>query len=146
MKKHLLWIPVLLIAAAGAMHTQVSAVITPAKPVDKNISFAVYKGVNYSSEVYNNTSAQVHITVEKVSGDKRTIVWEQTLDAKQLNQYPTLEQAMKQTVTIPNVLDSKERIEVSYTLTYDSQGSTLQMMGGSDLTGNDTAGQLNIMI
>lgn len=146
MKKHLLWIPVLLIAAAAAMHTQVSAVINPAEPVEKNISFAVYKGSNYSSDVYKHTSAQVHITVEKVSCDKRTIVWEQTLDARQLNQYPSVQEALKQTVKIPNVLNNKERIEVSYTLTYDSQGSTLQMQGGTVMTDSGTSGQLDITI
>lgn len=146
MKKHLLWLPVLLLIMAAALHTQVAAVIDPAKPVNRNISFAIYKGSNYNSDVYRNTSAQVKITVEKVNGKKRTLVWEKTLEAKQVSQYPSFREAQTQTITVPNVLDKKEHIEVTYTLTYNSKGSTLQMQGGSVIDGKDKEGQLRISI
>ena len=139
-------LPVLLFAVGAAMHTQVAAVIDPAKPVNRNISFSIYKGSNYNAPVYNNTIAQVKITVEKVSDSKRTVVWEQTLDARQLSQFPSFQEAKMQTITVPGVLTKKERIEVNYTLTYNSDGSTLQMQGGSVISGKENSSQLLISI
>lgn len=139
-------IPVILIAAASVFQTEVKCVFAPERAVEKNISFSVYKTSSYNSAVYSNTSAQVHIIVEKVRGNIRTKVWEQTLDAKQLSQYPTIQQAMTQTIKVPGVHIKKERIEVSYTLTYDSQGSTLQMQGGTVMTECCDTDKLDITI
>jgi hypothetical protein len=138
MKKHLLWLSVVVVVATAAMSKQVKDVITPAKPVEKCVSFALYKEGNYASEVYNGTSAMVHITIEKVNGKCRKTVWEKTFDAQMLKQYPSLQEAMAQTVKIPNVSDAKEHLEVSYTLTYNSKGSELQMKNGMVVNGNGT--------
>lgn len=146
MKKHLLWIAFAAVVGMAAMQKQVKEVIAPAKPVDKNISFAVYKGNNYTSNAYRNTSAQVTITVEKVNGNRRTKVWEKTLDAKQLSEYPSAQNALTQKVTVPNVFDKKEHIEVTYTLTYDSRGSQLQMQGDAIVAEDTSTGYLNISI
>jgi hypothetical protein len=101
---------------------------TESRLVNKNISFAVYKGSSYASGIYNNTSAQVHIIVEKVNTKgQRTTVWDKTLDSKNLSQYPSAENALKQNVTIPGVNQKKEYLVVHYTLTYNSKGSELQM-------------------
>jgi len=137
MKKHLLWLSVAVVVLVAAMHKEVSEITNPAKPVEKSISFAVYKGSNYASDVYNSTSAQVHITIEKVSAKSRTTVWEKTFDAQSLKQYPSLQNAMSQTVKVPNVFDSKEHLEVTYTLTYNSKGSELQMQNET-VVSNDT--------
>jgi len=101
---------------------------TETKTVNKNLSFAVYNSNAYTSAAYNNTSAEVHITVEKVStSGKHTIVWDKKLDSKSLSQYPSLKNALEQNVTIPNVNQKKEYLAVHYTLTYNSKGSELQM-------------------
>lgn len=113
-----------------------SNVFAPEKPVEKSVSFALYKGSNYASDIYNSTSAKVHITIEKVSGSKRTTVWEKTFDAQMLKQYPSLKEAVAQTVKVSNVFDAKEHLEVSYTLTYNSNGSELQMQNGMVLPGD----------
>jgi len=131
----------IIVAAAVAVYTlsgSIKEVVTPAKPVEKNISFALFKGNDYNADVYNNTSATVHITIEKVSSKGRTTVWEKTFDAQTLKQYPSLQQAIAQTVKVPNVFDSKEHLEVSYTLTYNSKGSELQMQNGIMVNGNGT--------
>jgi hypothetical protein len=138
MKKHLLWFSVVVVIAVAAMSKQVKEVITPAKPVEKSVSFALYKGSDYASDVYNSTSATVHITIEKVSGKTRKTVWEKTFDAQMLKQYPSLQEAIAQTVKVPNVFDAKEHLEVSYTLTYNSKGSELQMQNGMVVKGNGT--------
>ena len=137
MKKIKFLLPAVAVAAY-VMSGSTKQTVTPAKPVEKNISFALYKGNDYNADVYNNTSATVHIVIEKISSKGRTTVWEKTFDAQTLKQYPSLQQAIAQTVKVPNVFDSKEHLEVSYTLTYNSKGSELQMQNGIMVNGNGT--------
>jgi hypothetical protein len=137
MKKIKFLLPAVAVAAY-VMSGSIKETVTPAKPVEKNISFALYKGNDYNADVYNNTSATVHITIEKVSSKGRSIVWDKTFDAQTLKQYPSLQQAIAQTVKVPNVFDSKEHLEVSYTLTYNSKGSKLQMQNGVMVNGKGT--------
>src|SRR5438046_1162323 len=123
MKKYLLWLPAI-IAIGAAMSQPVKEAMTH-KPIDKNLSFAVYKGAAYASAAYNNTSAQLHVTIEKVKGINHTQVWSKTFDARQVTQYPLLEQATLQTVEVPVSCD--EHLEITYTITYNSGGSELQV-------------------
>ena len=126
MNKFLIWLPTVMVLGT-VMYKPVKEA-TEVKTVNKNISFVVYKSNPYTSGVYNNTSAEVHIIVEKVNTKgQRTIVWDKTLDSKCLSEYPSVGNAVKQTVTIPNVNQKKEYLEVHYTLTYNSKGSELQM-------------------
>ncbi|CAN5577519.1 hypothetical protein BH10BAC2_BH10BAC2_10420 [soil metagenome] len=116
------------------------------KPVEKSIAFSVYRANNYTSDAYNQTSAQVHIIVEKVSKHNRTIVWEKTLDAQLLKQYPTADKALSQKITIPGILDKKEHLEVKYVLIYDSKGSQLEMQDGTVFSTGAKAGKFHISI
>src|SRR5690242_6461475 len=136
MKKYLLWLPLVWFGFGTAIYTTTKGTTATEKSVNKNISFAVYKGNNYASEVYNNTSATLHIIITKVRGNNRSIVWDKTFDAKLLKQYPSLENALTQQVTVPNVLDKKEHLEVTYVLTYNSNGSELQMQNGTVVYGS----------
>jgi hypothetical protein len=145
MKKFRFLIPIIIFGAAYIMSNPIKDLITPAKPVEKNISFALYKGSEYTSDVYNSTSATVHITIEKVSAKGRSIVWEKTFDAQMLKQYPSMQEAIAQTVKIPNVFDAKEHLEVAYTLIYNSNGSELQMQNEVVVKGKD-AGKVYIGI
>jgi hypothetical protein len=95
----------------------------------------VYKGNSYTSEVYNNTSVKLHITIEKVRGENRRVVWDKTFDAKLLKEYPALENALSQKVIVPDVHDKKEHLEITYTLLYNSKGSELQMQSGTVVYG-----------
>src|SRR5438046_2374698 len=117
MNKFLIWLPAVMVL--GTIMYKPVKEATESKVVSKNISFAVYKGSSYTSGVYDNTSAQVHIIVEKVNTrGQHKIVWDKTLDSKSLSQYPSAENALKQTVTIPNVNQKKEYLLVHYTLIY----------------------------
>lgn len=136
MKKYLLWLPLVWFGFGAAIYTTTKGTAQTEKTVNKNISFAVYKGDNYTSDVYNNTSATLHITITKVRGTNRSVVWDKTFDAKLLKQYPSLENALTQQVTVPNVLDKKEHLEVTYTLIYNSNGSELQMQNGTVVYGS----------
>ena len=99
-------------------------------PVNKSLTLVIYKDNNYSSTIYNHSSAQVHIIVERVKGGDRRIELDTTFDAKLLKEYPSAENAYMQGVSIPNVFANKEEIEVKYILTYYSGSSQLQMQDG----------------
>ena|SRR2546423_155807 len=135
MKKYLFWLPVVLFVLSAAIYSPIKRSAAQEKTENKSISFAVYKSDNYTSEVYNKTSVKLHIIIEKVRGENRTVVWNKTFDAKLLREYPALENPLSQKVTVPNVLDKKEHLEVTYTLLYNSNGSELQMQSGTVVYG-----------
>jgi len=116
------------------------------KPVEKSIAFSVYRANNYTSDVYNQTSARVHIIVEKVGKHHRSIVWEKTIDTRLLKQYPTADKAMFQKIIVPGIFDKKEHLEVKYVLVYDSMGSLLEMQNGTVVSAGAKSGKLNISI
>jgi hypothetical protein len=144
MKKYLLWLPVVFIIIGTAVYKPVKEAMR-GKPVDKSISFAVYKGTAYASDIYNNTSAQLHVTIQKVKSGQRIQVWSKSFDAKLLKQYPSPEQAIFQTVMIPKVF-CKEELEITYTITYNSGGSELQMQNATVVSGNAVTDKLDISI
>src|SRR5215510_7322813 len=107
MNKYLSWLPALMVL--GAVIYKPPSEATETKTESKNISFAIYKSNPYISRVYNNTSAQVHISVEKINTKgQHTIVWDKKLGSKYLSQYPSVESALKQTITIHNMNQKKE--------------------------------------
>lgn len=147
MKKQLLWLPVVLAAVMlTAWNKPLREMIAPEKTVSKNISFAVYSKDNYNNSIYANASAKLKITIVKVRGVERSIVWQKQYDAKLLNQYPSLEKAVAQNVTVKNVVDSKEKLEVIYTLTYNDKGSELQLQDGVVVSKGEKEGKLFVNI
>jgi hypothetical protein len=143
MNKHLLWLPVILTVGA-AVYNPVKEAKAP-KTENKNISFAIYKRSDYKSTVYNSSTAQVHITVEKVDNKgMRTAVWDSTMNPKSLSQYPSIDQVVPESVVIPHINKKREHLEVSYTLIYNSDGNELQMQG--DQVISDTTSNVSIKI
>ena len=141
----ILWSAVAMLALGAAFQGEVKEIVSPAQPVSKNISFAIYKSASYNSSVYDGTCAQVDIKIEKVKGNERTVVWQKTLTALQLKQYPDISNAISQSITIPGVKDTKEHLEINYTLTYNSNGTKLQMQGNSVVSkGNNDKMTINI--
>ena|SRR5437867_811312 len=128
-KKYLSWLPVVLLTLSVTNYSQKKVCPSLEKTISKTISFAVYKSNSYTSKIYNNTSAQLQITIEKVSDKKHTVIWGKTFDAKLLKHYPDLKNALLQKVTVPDVACKKERLEISYTLTYNSNCSELHIQG-----------------
>ena len=131
-KCFLLWCVFILVASGAgiAAYEPIMNVIRD-KPVEKTILFSLNKGSNYSSKVYRGSSAEIYIAVEKVGGTTRTIVWDTTLDARLLSKYPSATKAMSKKVTVPNVIEKKEHLEMNYILTYNSNGSILKTQSSS---------------
>src|SRR4030095_16389122 len=126
MKKILLWLTLILFVS-GIVIASYEPIKDALKeiPVERTISFQLYKGSNYTAKVYNCSSAEIYIAVDKVRNTTRTRVWDTTLNAKMLNKYPSDKKALVQILTIQSVIVNKEHLEMNYVLKYNSNGSIL---------------------
>src|SRR6476620_2417177 len=98
MKKYLLWLLVnFLICSSAIIHIKGNVV---QQAVSKNFSFIVYKSIDYTSSVYNNTYVQLQIKVEKESNKKRTLLLEKTYESKLMSAYPTSDHAITHLITV----------------------------------------------
>lgn len=130
----------------GAWNKPLREMMTPEKTVTKNVSLAVYRADNYNASVYAGASASLQVSIVKVRGNERTVVWQKAYDARLLRDYPMLQNAMAQNITVKNVVDSKDKLEVVYTLTYDAKGSQLQLQNGTIISKGEKDGKLFINI
>ena len=147
MKKQIIGAAVVIIAIMlTAWSKPLKEIIAPEKTISKNIRFEIFKTDNYTSSIYNDASAKLQVTVVKVRGTERSVVWQKNYDAKLLSQYPNAANAISQNIVIPNVADNKEHLEVLYTLTYDSKGSVMQLQDGAVISEGAKNGNLSINI
>ena len=114
--------------------------------VSKNISVEVYKTASYTSAVYENSTAQLEVTVVRVKNNKRDTVWQHAFQPTELKNYPESGKPMTQEISIPNVNDSRESLEVYYKVTYDSKGSILNYWNVTTIGKGQQTGKLNIQI
>ena len=141
--KSLIWLPALF-SIGVAIYKPVKEV-TVCKIENKSVSLIIYKSAEYNAPIYDNSTASVYIIVEKVNNKgQRTVVWNKTLRAELLSQYPSLNKAIAQNIIVPNVNNKREHVEVSYILTYDSKGTQLQMQDEEVLTGTNGNVQIKI--
>lgn len=125
MKKLLIILPVLMTLLLCA--SQAKKLSPTEKPISKSINLSIFRENNYSSAAYDSTIASVHITVSKVVGDKYTTVYDKTLSSMQLQQFPEMQNAISNSLTIPNLLNNKEKLLINYEVTYDTRGSKLTL-------------------
>ena len=144
MNKILAWLPAAMILGIIAYKPVKEARET--KLVNKDISVSVYKSSDYTTSIYNSSSAQVHVTIEKVtSNGLHTIVWDKVYDPKNLSDYPTIGNALKQRVIIPNVDEKREYLIVHCTLDYNTKGNQI-LMHEATVINDTTSAQVEISI
>jgi hypothetical protein len=116
------------------------------KPVSKNISVEVYKTASYVSPAYANAFATLEVTVVRVNGNKKDTAFQHTFEPKQLKDYPAFDKPFVQTITIPNVHDNREKLEIFYKINYNTKGSELNFSDGTVIGKGVQSGKLNIKI
>lgn len=114
--------------------------------VNKEINLSISSHTNYSPAVYRNDKASVHVVVYKISGSKQTIVMDKQYDAIQLQDVPNSGNAINKKIVIPNVFNSKEELVVTYTISYESNGSILQYTNGKTASDKSNLEQIQINI
>jgi hypothetical protein len=116
------------------------------QPVNKDINVEVYKTASYISPAYANTFATLEVTVVRVKGIKKDTAFQHTFQPKELKDFPGSDKPLVQKITIPNVNDSKEKLEIFYKLTYNSDGSVLNFLNTTTIGKGQQTGKLHIQI
>ncbi|HVX52075.1 MAG TPA: hypothetical protein VHB48_18090 [Chitinophagaceae bacterium] len=146
MKSYLLEILLGISLPLAIFHTQVSKIFTAEKPVSKQISLSIAREASYTSKVYDNSRASVRVVIFKVKNKKQVILWDKTYDTLQLRDYPTLGNALHNSVTVSNIVDSKEKLYVTYMITYNTNGSLVTVEDGTSLLKGEAQGDVQIKI
>lgn len=127
MKKHLLIVPLLLISITViAFQKQIRGWFITEKALNKEINVSIKSDSIYNSSAYNEALAQVHIIITKVKGSKEITVWKKDFANMQLKQYERNEKSFSARLHIP-VINSKEKLKVSYIIIYNSNGRILEL-------------------
>ena len=116
------------------------------KSIDKQVNVEVYKTASYVSPAYANTFATLEVTVVRINGKKKDTAFQHTFQPKELKDYPASDKPLVQTITIPNVNDNREKLEIFYRLTYNTKGSELNFSDGTVIGKGVQSGKLNIKI
>jgi hypothetical protein len=145
MKKIILEI-LLGLSLTAIFHTMLTNVFTAEKPVTKQISYSIARDISYNQQAYDKAVATVHVVIFKVRDHKQIVLWNKNYDATPLKNYPVTASALQQTVTVNNILEGKEKLYVTYTITYNTKGSTIQIENGTCLAKGDNKGRLLISL
>ena len=131
MKKILLEIMMGLLLPTAILHTLLPVAFSAEKAVNKQISFSIARDNNYDAKAYDMALASVHVIIFKVKDKKQVVLWDKIFDTLQLRSYPTSANALCQTVNVKNIFDRKEKVFVTYIVTYNNSGSVMQLENGT---------------
>ena len=120
-----------LLLPTAIFHTLLPNIFSAEKAVNKHISFSIARDNNYDAKVYDMALATVHVIIFKVKDKKQVILWDKVFDTLQLKNYPTSANALCQTVNVKNIFDRKEKLFVTYIVTYNTKGSVMQLENGT---------------
>ncbi|TDH23356.1 hypothetical protein EXU57_17960 [Segetibacter sp. 3557_3] len=123
MKKFLLLLGPVLFSLA--LQGNVREMITPEKPVQKTVRFSIYASSNYSKSLYKQSKAKIILSIWRYKGRSQEQIWEGTVDAGRLRNYPSAEDPLFREVNLFGVKEHKEMLVAAYKVMYDSKGSTL---------------------
>jgi hypothetical protein len=146
MKKFILEILLGLSLPATIFHTQITNIFLTEKPVSKTINLSIARDTNYNEKAYDMSKASVRVVIFKVRNNKQIIVWQKVYDTLPLKSYPTLANALQNKVTVSNILDAKEKLYVTYMITYNTNGSVMHLENGTSLMKGEKEGKVMINI
>ena len=144
MKKFLLLLGPVLFSVA--LQGNVREMITPEKPMTKTIRFSVYASGNYSKSLYRQSKAKILMSIWKYKGSTREQIWEGTIDAGKLRDYPTAENPLFREVNLYDVKEHKQMLVAGYKVIYDSKGSTLAYDQGYIVPVGDSVKAVTVML
>ena len=91
------------------LQNRFNKIFTASKTISAEIDLHIQSDNKYLSSAYDEATAQIHITVTKISGSKRVIVWEKDFKNMQLKNYSN--NSNTETLMIPNLTQLKEKLE-----------------------------------
>ena len=144
MKKLLIFLPVMFIVTLVFPNN--ISLFSQNQMVQKEISLAMSTNNNYSYAAYNDAEASVEVTVSKVSNQKVTVLNKMSFTALQLKKYPCAASAINNTVKIAGSLKSSDVLMVTYTITYNTNGSILRFQNNEFISKETAKDNININI
>lgn len=146
MKKIILEILLGLTLPAAIFHTQVANVFSTEKAVNKEVSFSITRDTNYNEKAYDMARATVRVVIFKVRDNKQTILWNKVYGSMLLKDFPVNGKQMAETVIVRNISDRKEKLFVTYIVTYNTKGSVVELQNGTTLAKGAKQDKLEISL
>jgi hypothetical protein len=144
MKKLSIFLPILFVVTLVFANKLFSG--NTSNMVNKKIDLAIYTDNNYTSDAYDNSLAQVDVTVTRVSGNSSYTALTKTYDAKQLKQFATEKNAETDLVNIQSVKDDKEVLVITYNITYNTKGSKFTIEREEVIGRGETQKRIDVVI
>ncbi|CAN5190253.1 hypothetical protein BH11BAC6_BH11BAC6_08850 [soil metagenome] len=145
MKKILIILTAACLLGGAYFFSAKSNTTQPDVTYNKTLEMTVFSAANYSSDVYNGSVVGLNVTVTKVTGNKKLIVWQKDFPSLELKKFPSLDNAFKPSIDLPGS-SASDVFEITYKLTYNSNGSILEMEQSKTITGSDINSDLYINI
>lgn len=146
MKKLLFTTIFTLAVFTASFHAQVKHLIVPEKKINKNISLIISPDRNYTPHIYTYCEAKLDYTIVKIRGRQIDTLVQKEYPAIKLKKLSAFAEGFNQTIEIPGVSDKKERIVVSYTITYQSDEGQLKVHYNNPIPVGSKEEQLQITI
>ncbi|HEU0109536.1 MAG TPA: hypothetical protein VFQ73_01615 [Flavisolibacter sp.] len=109
--------------------------VVPELPVEKTVTYTVYAEKDYSGSFYNNAKGQLELTIAKITGNGTTqVLWDTVFAWRNLVDYPAFQNRVILQKKF-SILDSKEKLQVSYIRKYDQNGA-LSLTGTGEPVAN----------
>ncbi len=116
------------------------------KPVNKEINLAIFTENNYHAAVYDSSLAQVEVTIKKISGNASQIVLTKTFEAMLLKQYASVKNALTEQMSIGDIQEANEYLEITYTVAYTTKGSLLYFENSEIVGKGEMHKKINVVI
>jgi len=117
----------------------------PVAVVNKTVNMTVFTNNNYATKVYDASSAALTIKIKKAGSNSNATVWEKSFPALALKLFPDAVNAFKAAISLPSIPGSDD-LQIFYVLTYNSNGSTLQLQGNEIVKAKQKSGSININV
>lgn len=116
------------------------------KKETKRINISVSKMAGYESAAYKDAFATLYVSVYRVKGNTKQLIWEHNYSQTQLKNFPSANKPLQQSVTINDITECNVKIEVCYSLIYNTKGSIMNFCNTELVTRHVTSKNVNIHI
>jgi hypothetical protein len=146
MKKLLFTVILSLAVVTASFYAQVKYLIHPEKRVTKNIQLRIASNNKYNAQLYSGCEATLACTIVKMNGKLADTVMQKQYPAISLKNLSSFAKTFRDEVSIPNIVQRKEKVIINYTIQYKSKESVMKVQYAKPVDNNSTKEQLSIIM